>query len=416
MAGGNTLHPRAHAFFTSTVALEVGSPMPVKTQLILRKTLIIIAGLILMFFAGLSFYRSRHLKEPVVLGPSVKQVKKLSDYFAGIRGSINDTNVYVCEGTKPGGTILLLGGTHPEEPAARLAAWIFVENAKLDQGRLIVILSANRSATTVTRLGGAYPPDYTIPTSWGGQKFRMGDRWSNPLDQWPDPEVYIHYPSRQELAYVDIRNLNRTWPGRANGTLTEKTCYAMTQLIREEKVDIAIDLHEAELQYPVISVIVAHEKGQDLAAMASMMITGTEGFDIGMENSPYALRGLSHREIGDHTDAISLLLETPEPFLDATRGRTDRALLLEGKDKFVMKAGAHGLLFEKMDENGWPIDVRVGRHCSSVLQIAELWSEEHADRGIQLTDIPHYADVIEQGTGFYLHNPEQAKSGKLLYE
>ncbi len=153
---------------------------------------------------------------------------------------------------------------------------------------------------------------------------------------------------------MDIRNLNRTWPGRANGTLTEKTCYAMTELIKKEKIDIAIDLHEAELQYPVISTIVAHDKGQDLAAMASMMISGMEGFNIGMEYSPDALRGLSHREIGDHTDAISLLLEAPEPFLDATRGRTDRKLLLEGKDEFVVKAGKHGLLFEKMDENGWP--------------------------------------------------------------
>jgi len=390
--------------------------MSEKKLIILRKTLIFMAGLILMFFAGLSFHSSRHLKEPVVLGPSVTKVKKLSDYFSGIRRSINDANVYVCEGAQPGGTILLLGGTHPEEPAARLAAWIFVENVRIDQGRLIVILSANRSGTTVTRLGGGYPPDYTIPTAWGGQKFRMGDRWSNPLDQWPDPEVYIHYPSRQELAYVDIRNLNRTWPGRTNGTLTEKTCFALTQLIRQEKVDIAIDFHEAELQYPVISTIVAHEKGQELAAMASMMITGTEGFDIGMENSPPGLHGLSHREIGDHTDAISLLLETPEPFLDATRGRTDRALLLAGKDKFIMKAGQHGLLFEKMDENGWPIDVRVGRHCSSVLQIAEIWSEEHPDRGIRIADFPRYADVIEKGIGFYLHNPKEAEPGNLCYE
>ena len=244
----------------------------------------------------------------------------------------------------------------------------------------------------------------------------MGDRWSNPLDQWPDPEVYIHYPSKQELAYVDIRNLNRTWPGRANGTITEKTCYAMTELIRREKVDIVIDLHEAELQYPVISTIVAHEKGQDLAAMASMMISDTEGFDIGMENSPNALRGLSHREIGDHTDAISLLLETPEPFLDATRGRTDRALLLEGKDKFIMKAGAHGLLFERMDENGWPIDKRVGRHCSSILQIAELWTEENPEKGLQMANIPRYLEIIEKGTGSYLHDPSKADAGRIRYE
>lgn len=382
----------------------------------LRKAVVAALGLVLLVFAGISFFQSRHLKEPVVLSPGVSDVKRLSDYFPGLKGTINDSFVYVLEGEKQGGTFLLLGGTHPEEPAARLAAWLFVENAHVEQGRLFVILSANRSGTTVTRLGGGYPPDYTIDTSWGKQKFRMGDRWSNPLDQWPDPEVYIHYPSKQELAYVDIRNLNRTWPGRPNGTLTEKTCYAMTELIRREKVDIVIDLHEAELQYPVISTIVAHEKGQDLAAMASMMISGTEGFDIGMENSPYALRGLSHREIGDHTDAISLLLETPEPFLDATRGRTDRALLLDGKDKFVMRAGEHGLLFERMDENGWPIDKRVGRHCSSILQIAELWTEEHPNKGIKMTNIPRYLEIIEKGTGFYLHDPSKATADRIRYE
>lgn len=390
--------------------------MHAKNPTILRKTTIAALGLALSVFAGISFFESRHLKEPVVLGPDVSHVKRLSDYFPGIKGTVNDSSVYILEGEKEGGTFLLLGGTHPEEPGARLAAWIFVENAYVSQGRLFVIISANRSATTVTRLGGGYPPDYTIDTPWGSQKFRMGDRWSNPLDQWPDPEVYIHYPSKQELAYVDIRNLNRTWPGRAKGTLTEKTCYAMTELIRREKVDIVIDLHEAELQYPVISTIVAHEKGQDLAAMASMMISGTDGFDIGMENSPYALRGLSHREIGDHTDAISLLLETPEPFLDATRGRTDRALLLEGKDRFVMKAGEHGLLFERMDESGWPIDKRVGRHCSSVLHIAEIWTEENPEKGIELTNIPRYLEVIEKGTGYYLHDPRRADAGRIRYE
>jgi len=382
----------------------------------IRKTVVAGFGVVLAVLAGSSFYRSRHLAEPVVAGPGVTRVATLGDYFEPVKGTINDSNVYVLEGREPGGTVLLLGGTHPEEPAGRLASWIFAENAELAQGRIFVILTANRSGSTATRLGGAYPPDYTIPTSWGGQKFRMGDRWSNPLDQWPDPEVYLHYPTRQELAYVDIRNLNRAFPGRPNGTLTERTCYAIVELIRREKVDIAIDFHEAELQYPVISTIVAHEKGADLAAAASMFISSVEGFAIGVENSPKALRGLSHREIGDATDAISLLLEAPEPFLDATRGRTDRALLLTGKDEFVVRAGKRGLLFEKIDENGWPIDIRVGRHTSTVLQILENWSADKPDRAVVVSGVPRYTEVVAKGTGAFLKDPGTAPAGKLFHE
>jgi len=376
----------------------------------LRKLIVAALGAALAVSAGLSFYGSRHLREPVVLGPGVTRVARLGEYFPGVRGTVNDLNIYVLEGKEPGGSVLILGGTHPEEPAGRLAAWILAENAVLAKGRLFVILSANRSATTVTRLGGAYPPDFTIATGWGGQKFRMGDRWSNPLDQWPDPEVYIHYPTRQQLAWMDIRNLNRAFPGRPNGTLTERTCYAICELIRKEGIDLEIDLHEAELQYPVISTIVAHEKGADLAAMVSMMISSDGGFAIGVEASPPALRGLSHREIGDHTGAVSLLLEAPEPFLDATRGRTNRELLLTGKDEFIVRAGKRGLLFEKIDEKGWPIDVRVGRHCTTILQILETWSEDKPARAVVAGGVPKYADVIKNGVGAYLKDPKGSGS------
>jgi predicted deacylase len=384
--------------------------------MMMRKIAIAMLGGALAALAGLSFYRSRHLAEPVVPGPSVAKVARLGDYFPGIRGSVNDANVYVLEGKEAGGSVLVLGGTHPEEPAGRLTAWILAENAVLAKGRLFVILSANRSASTATRLGGAYPPDFTIPTPWGGQEFRMGDRWSNPLDQWPDPEVYIHFPTRQQLAYMDIRNLNRAFPGRPDGTLTERTCFAIMELIRKEKIDIEIDLHEAELQYPVISTIVAHQKGADLAAMASMMISSNDGFPIGVESSPPALRGLSHREVGDHSGAISLLLEAPEPFLDATRGRTDRKLLLTGKDEFIVRAGKRGLLFEKIDEKGWPIDVRVGRHCTTILEILDVWSGDNPAKAVVVSGVPKYAEVIKNGTGAYLKNPKAADPAKIIYE
>jgi hypothetical protein len=382
---------------------------------LVRKIVIVALGGVLAGFAGADFYRGRHLREPVVVSPSVAEVKTLSSYFAPLRGTVNDLNIYVLEGKKPGGTFLVLGGSHPEEPAGRLAAWILAENAEMEAGRLFVVLSACRSGTTVTRPSGAYPADYTIPTPWGGQTFRMGDRWANPLDQWPDPEVYIHYPTRQQLAYMDVRNLNRAWPGRPNGTLTEKTTYALIELIKKEKVDVVIDLHEAELQYPVISTIVVHQKGTDLAAMVSMILTDDE-FKMGMEKSPVELRGLSHREIGDHTDAIPLLFESPEPFLDATRGRTDAKLLLEGKDEFVVKAGKHGLLFEKIDEKGWPIDVRVGRHTSAILETMDVWTSDHPDKPVVMTNVPKYAEVIAKGTGTFLRDPSKAGPKELYFE
>jgi len=380
-----------------------------------KKIIILVLGTSLAVFAGIDFYNIRHLKEPVVTSAGVARVKTLGEYFPGIKGTVNDCFVYVLEGQKPGGAVLVLGGSHPEEPATRLAAWILAENGLIEQGRLFVVCSANRSGTTVTRPSGAYPSSYTIPTAWGGQAFRVGDRWANPLDQWPDPEVYIHYPSKQNLAYMDGRNLNRTWPGRPNGTLTEKTTYAFMELIKKEKIDFVIDLHEAELQYPVISTIVAHQKGQDLAAMASMVLSGEE-FKIGVEYSPEALRGLSHREIGDHSDSFGLLFETPEPFLDATRGRTDAKLLLEGKDDFVVRAGKRGLLFEKIDEKGWPIDIRVGRHCSTILSVLDLWTADHADRGVVLKNVPKYAEVIARGIGAFLKNPASADPKTVHYE
>jgi len=387
-----------------------------KLTALMRKMIFLAFFVALFIFSGLSFYQSRNLKEPLVLGDGVLEVKRLSDYFPGLKGSINDSRVYVLGKDKAGGSALILGGSHPEEPGGRLASWIVIENGLVNRGRVFIIPTANPSASTATRLGGAYPPDYAIKTPWGEQKFRQGDRWSNPLDQWPDPEVYIHYPSRQQLAYMDIRNQNRTWPGRPDGTMTEKTCYAMTELILKEKIDLVIDLHEAELQYPVISTIVAHQKGQDIAALASMVISGEEGFNIGVEYSPEALRGLSHREIGDHTPAIPLLLETPEPFLDATRGKTDRELLLTGKDEFVMKAGACGLLFEKLDEKGWPIDVRVGRHLSSIVQILNVWTDLNPERPIFVDNIPRYSEVIKNGIGYYLRDPSEAPSERVFYE
>ena len=172
----------------------------------------------------------------------------------------------------------------------------------------------------------------------------------------------------------------------------------------------------ADVHRPPTGDALHRRAGLELATLVSMMLADFEEFDIGTEFSPKNLHGLSHREIGDFSEAISLLFESPEPFLDATRGKTSRELLLEGKDEFVVKAGKHGLLFSPMDENGWPIRIRVGRHTSAILQTMESWNENYPDKEIICSNVPRYAELIKNGVGFYLKDPSKAKPDNIIYE
>lgn len=380
------------------------------------KLLALVIAVAMSAVAGVEFYRHRNYKEAMVLGDSVS-VKKLSEYDPAIAGTVNDCNIYVIDSGVPGGTVMVFGGTHAEEPVGPILAAMLVENAKIEKGRLMVVSRGNRSASLTTRNGEAYPMYFHVKTEWGEKKWRMGDRCASPLDSWPDPEVYIHYPSEQMLAYMDIRNINRTWPGRPNGLIVERTSAAFIEMIKRENVDLFIDLHEAELEYAVENTIVTHERGQEIAAMSSMTLTAQEfPVPIGMEFSPKGLHGLSHREVGDHSPAISILYEVAEPFLDRIRGITDEKLLMEGKDEFVMEAGKYGLLYAPMDENGWPIEIRVGRHSSTMLQSIEIFNMMNPGKEVVISNFPRYAEIVEKGLGGYFKDPAKVAADKIAFD
>lgn len=380
-----------------------------------------VAAVAVIFFcmavAGYLFYEHRNYKEPVVVSEGCTEVKKLSDYCDIIKGTVNDCNVYIFDSGVEGGTFLIWGSTHPEEPAGPMAAELMVENLKVTQGKVIIIDRMNTSGSTNTRVGEAYPRFFTYETDWGTKVWRYGDRHANQLDSWPDPEVYIHYPSGQNLANVDIRNANRNWPGKEDGLLTERTAYAVMQLIDAEGVDMTLDMHEAELEYTVENTIVVHEKAQAVGAMVSMMLT-SQTFDVpvGMEFSPKALHGLSHREVGDYSDAASYLVEVAEPMLDRIRGITDEELLMSGKDRFVMKAGEHGLLYAPIDESGWPIEKRVARHVAVATKIMEVNNTVNADQTILIEGIPTYEEIMANGLAGYYHNPDTAPAERVYYD
>jgi predicted deacylase len=369
----------------------------------------------IMTIGGIQLYQHRHYRFPIVAGAGVTRVAKLSDYSKGLKGTAADTDVFFLEGKEEGGKAILMSNTHANEPAGLLTILIFLENAIVDKGTLIIIPQFNNSASINTRPGDGYPLYYEITTDWGSKKFRMGNRDASPLDQWPDPDVYIHYPEKQLLSFIDARNTNRTWPGRPNGPLMERVTYAAMEIMRKEKVDIALDLHGAETMFPVTNCIVAPEKSMKIATMTSLTVKAREGFENHVEPSPSGFRGLSHREIGDYSDTLPFLLEAPLPFLDQPTGPKTVELLLNGKDPFLLSLSKKKKLFVPYDETGWPIEKRVGQHCSVALEIIRQYSKKIPERSIEVRNVPRYAEVVKNGVGYYYHDPDKAKKTDIHY-
>ena len=388
----------------------------VMSRTVILKTLFIVITGAITVVSGVQFYRHRHYQVPVVAGPGVTGVADLSRYGAGLKGTMADTKVFLLEGKEPGGKALIMADTHANELDGILAALVFIENAVVEKGTLIVIPHFNDSAGRYTRPGDGYPLFYEIPTKWGAKRFRMGDRGASPLDQWPDPDVYVHYPDRQLLSFLDARNTNRTWPGRSNGPLMEQVTDAAMRMLKQERVDIAIDVHGAETMFPVTNCIVAPERSMRIATIASMTVTAMEGFENHVEPSPQGFRGLSHREIGDYSETMPFLLEAPFPFLDQPTGPKTTDLLLNGKDPFLLSLARQGKLFVPYDESGWPVDKRVGQHCSVALEIINQYSIKNPERAIRVSNVPRYADVVRNGVGFYYHDPETARPADVYPE
>lgn len=379
------------------------------------KSILLLVIIALMTAAGVQLYKHRHFRMPVVAGPGVTKVAKLSDYTESLKGTVADTNVFYLEGKEEGGKMFIIANTHANEPAAILTALIFIENAVVDKGTLIIIPEFNNSAGRNTRPGDGYPLYYEIPTDWGTKKFRMGNRDASPLDQWPDPDVYVHYPDKQLLSFLDVRNTNRTWPGRPDGPLMERVTYGAMQIMRSEKVDIAVDVHGAETMFPVTNCIVAPEKSIRIATMTSLTVKAREKFDNHVEPSPSGFRGLSHREIGDYSDTLPFLLEAPLPFLDQPTGPKTVDLLLDGKDPFLLSLSKKKKLFVSYDETGWPMEKRVGQHCSVILEIIRQFSRKFPDKAIKLRNVPRYADVVKNGVGHYYSDPDKAEKTNVYF-
>lgn len=333
--------------------------------------------------------------------PYLSETRYLSDYNPNLKGTPGDTEVFIFEGDEPGGTLLVFGGAHGDEASGVVAALVFAENAKVEKGRLIVIPFGNRSGLMHTLPQEGHPTHYSIPTPEGERLIKYGARLTNGIHQWPDPTVYVQQVDGQKLAGTESRNLNRAYPGKVDGHLTSKIAYAVVELIQQEKVDVAIDMHEASPEYPVNNALVAHDRGMEMAVYASLELA-FDGVDIGIEPSPLGLRGLSHREWGDNTDVYAFLVESANPAQGRLRGKTDAELVTSGKDINYVKAYGRGRLYVNYPNEGIPISVRTGRHVATVQALATVFSDFHPEKPIVIGNIPSYSEITSQGVGMFL--------------
>lgn len=376
---------------------------PLKNKKI-TATIFLILALAIAFVSAKSFLRM-HEKELIIPGSGVTEVKMLSDYFPKLKGTNGDTEVYILEGEEAGSSLLILGGTHPNEPSGYVSAISIIEKAKVRKGKVFVIPRANNSAFTHNDAQEGSPQGFYLDTGIGKRFFRYGSRATNPIDQWPDPDVYIHAASGQKLSGSETRNLNRGYPGRPDGTLTEQICYGITQLIKTEDIDITIDLHEASPEYPVINAIVAHERAMPIASMAAINLQ-LKGIQISLEPSPTNLRGLTHRELGDYTDTLAILMETANPAQGRLRGKTDEKLVTTGIDPTYEKAAKLGRLYVPFDETGHPLEERVGRHVTSILEIINAYNGTNPDRSIVIEGMPSFDEIMSKGFSTLLNPPD----------
>ena len=300
--------------------------------------------------------------------------KRLSDYLPGLARTPGDTAVYVMEGREPGGTVFVAGGTHAGEISGEIAAVGLVERAVVRRGRLVVVPYANNSAMTYPDPRRPKSPrDFSVRGAGGLRSFRIGARLTNPRHQGePDPPGETA-PSPEYAADNLSRNLDRQYPGEADGNLTERIAYAITSLLRKEGVDLAFDLHEAPPGSRLAMMIVANPKNVDLAAEAVLTLEA-EGLSMKLEESSPEFKGLSHREWGDATAARAFLFETPNPaFMKDNPG-------------------------DPVRDPEWPLEERVAVHLEALRAIVEAYNGSVPEsRRVVIEGLPGCGELVRDG-------------------
>lgn len=364
---------------------------------------VFIVALLFAVPASVDFLKM-HKNEEIAENPNLTEVKMLSAYAPRLKGTALDTEVYFFDSGVEGGTFLILGGTHPNESAGMLSAVALIENIEVTEGRVIIIPRTNNSGFTHTSPLDGMQDFFTLTLSDGSDRsFRVGNRLTNPVDQWPDVNYYEGTSGRTIYGTEnpEVRNVNRLYYGTEDGVLTEQVCYGIYNLINEEGVDLTMDTHEGSPEFLYLDCTMVNMKRDNTKAMsiASDMALSMnfDDLDMRVEYSGVTSYGLSHRSLGDNTDSMMTLMETYNPSMGPLHGKMDDDLIINGNEPNYYEAHKDGYIYFQVPEDGYPLIERVVRHIACIEYLSEAYSWEYPEKAISFTGLGDYYTIVEGG-------------------
>ncbi len=359
----------------------------------------LVLSVIAMIYTGNQILK---MHEPDILypGEGVTEKKSLSDYEQGLQNSPADTDIYFLESGEPGAKVLVLGGTHNDEPSGQLSAITLLENAVVTCGSLYVIPRINNSGATYTQEMTGQPKYVELETAKGIRKIRTGSRYANTAHQFPDPDVFEN-TGHAKYPGPESRNMNRVYPGRTDGYLAERAAHALVEFVKKEEIDLVIDLHEAVPEHYVVNCMIGHDTAMEVVAFTLMSLQ-MQGIDIKMYPSP-DVPGFSHRSIGDSTGAMVVLAETTNILQGAFRGKPTQELLQTGKDPFYdILVRKEKVFVDYSSEIGVSLSERVGRHLTTVMELTRTLSFYDPEKMIMIENVPEIQELMDNGIETYL--------------
>ena len=364
---------------------------------------VFIVALLFAVPASVDFLKM-HKNEEIAENPNLTEVKMLSAYAPRLKGTDLDTEVYFFDSGVEGGTFLILGGTHPNESAGMLSAVALIDNIEVTEGRVIIIPRTNNSGFTHTSPLDGMQDFFTLTLSDGSERsFRVGNRLTNPVDQWPDVNYYEGTSGRTIYGTEnpEVRNVNRLYYGTEDGVLTEQVCYGIYNLINEEGVDLTMDTHEGSPEFLYLDCTMVNMKRDNTKAMsiASDMALSMnfDDLDMRVEYSGVTSYGLSHRSLGDNTDSMMTLMETYNPSMGPLHGKMDDDLIINGNEPNYYEAHKDGYIYFQVPEDGYPLIERVARHIACIEYLSEAYSWEYPEKAISFTGLGDYYSIVEGG-------------------